>query len=1231
MELVDFFPKYPSINQSKYPNLNPYPDFYDSLYRKREFYENRLEQSEKFPQEKGTLMKYQRTIARYLSSHTPYDRLLVVHAMGTGKTCSTIGAIEQLISEGSPYVEAIILAKGDQLLDNFSKELVYKCTDGKYIPEKYDTELQLKHRLNKKIRFYQFDTFVKFAKQIKNLSDEILIQNYSNRIFVIDEVHNLRIQSVDDEDNTATDKLTLKESIETYNQYHRLLHLVQNCKILFLSGTPMKDGPEEIAAILNLLLPLDKQLPIENEFLEKYMMKRNDSYVFHPDKIDDFKSKTKGLISFLREEYSSIPKKFIGIENFQNLEHFTVEPCEMSSFQTDVYLKVFASDNGYYPNAREANLFVFPDGSFGRKGFGKYVSLESRATLKSKNIVKTYSLNSEFKKALLGKTHEETLKNIEKHSTVYAKVIRKILETKGNCFVYSSIVQGSGAILFSLLLELFDFTKSNGNDTSQKSRYSIITQVTTSSNETRSIIDKFNSKENIHGEIIKVIIGSRTISEGISLHNVVFEAILTPHWNYSEIAQAIARGIRLNSHANLIKNGEKPTVQVMQTVAIPKASLDSIDLRMYQISVGKDIGIKNVMRVLLESAFDCSLNYLRNLNKSSGDYTRECDYMKCNFTCDGMDMNVVRAGLNEDEIDNSTYQLYYIDPNLSKIRQKIINLYRGNKLITLDTIFEILRLEHSEEEITNAFFSIKEGFADESFDYRYLFTNTPVRKIRAKIEEMFQKEFLLEFDRIAEKLSEFSRFEILTALYKIITENIVITNRYGFNSYLKEDNNVYFVVNDPNSNVNFYSEYYSEKISILDSVSFNSIIHEINSLSLPKSIEKLCSLTEEQQIVTLLKSLPSSVHQLLAEYSFLAEQRQIKQSVALRQTILKYFKNYINTVNEIPIINIERAKCFENGKWKECDVEEVQKLERTKRQETEVLKQNKYGIIGTYNPENSNFCIIDVSKEKDKMKGKDDNRLVLSGKVCSAGGWKWFQLLDIVASRLKINPPEGAISKPRDEMITAIRANPKLAEYTTEALTKMSESHLGRIYYWSSSAKHISGIIPLCQVIKRYLELKGLLQIDNKCGVQGKRKATSDEASSTGTKATSLLTIREFICDKTFIEHYGSELRSQFDACFEKLSLKPDNSKWYIVFSKKKLVASANVVDSKLVRLCVSKNYRRQEIHKNATRLIFDTLKEGTTLQIPTSSKEYNKLLRMYRGYGLTEKMIGANVAQLGY
>ena len=100
MDVIDFLPIYPNINNSEYDSLNAYDSkFNTNIYKKKEFYDNKLEFAEKLPREVGVLTKHQETISRYMSSKTPYTGVLLVHEMGTGKTCAAIGAIEQIRRE----------------------------------------------------------------------------------------------------------------------------------------------------------------------------------------------------------------------------------------------------------------------------------------------------------------------------------------------------------------------------------------------------------------------------------------------------------------------------------------------------------------------------------------------------------------------------------------------------------------------------------------------------------------------------------------------------------------------------------------------------------------------------------------------------------------------------------------------------------------------------------------------------------------------------------------------------------------------------------------------------------------------------------------------------------------------------------------------------------------------------------------------------------------------------
>ena len=652
-DISNFIPKYPSISNTyldAYPNQN----FNESIYYKKEFYDERLDKYESKPSQKGQLMKHQKIISRFLSSHTTYDALLLFHSMGTGKGCSAIGTMEKIKKENSSISRAIVLARGNNILNNIINELVFTCTDGAYIPENFNklSKETQKSRINKILKdFYSFETFYRFANDIKNYSDDYIIKNFSNTIVVIDEVHNLRL------------KPKKKKEKDVYYQIHRFLHLIRNKKVLLLTGTPMKDKPEEIANVLNLILPIDRQLPIESEFIKKYLLENNEIYKVNPDQVDNLKTYFKGIVSYLKPMKSEVKINYIG-EQVNNLKMFRIFPDQMKDIQNNVYLEKFRNESGknfegyeseeddedeeeiyksgWFSQSRQASLFVFPDGSIGKIGFHKYISekkkIKSGLNMK-KSISYTYKLNTNLYSLLKGNTVEQTIQNISKYSSKYATLIRQILNSQNKSnFIYCSFVKGSGIILLSLLLELCGFSKATGNETTKKNRYALLSSVEGSKID--KIISRFNQKDNLYGDYIKVIIGSRVIGEGLSFFNIQQVHVLTPHWNFSETEQAITRAIRSFSHQELLKKNKNINIDIYLHTSIPSSNKEllfdsSIDLKMYLKSEKKDMSIKNIERLIKESSIDCALNYNRNKQYNT-DFSRDSEYLPCNYKCDGI-------------------------------------------------------------------------------------------------------------------------------------------------------------------------------------------------------------------------------------------------------------------------------------------------------------------------------------------------------------------------------------------------------------------------------------------------------------------------------------------------------------------------------------------------------------------------------------------------------------------
>ena len=1009
-DITEFLPIYPEINE---------PDFSFNIYRKKEFYNERLSKTEPVPKVAGQQLKNQKIMARYISSRTPYDSILVVNEMGTGKTCLTTGIIEQIKQENSGFKKALILARGDAIINNFKNEIVFRCTTGQYIPANYEslTALERTHRINRALdQFYEFKTFVTFAKFVEKSNRQSLKDSYDNSIIVIDEVHNLRLQEKE-------------EGVNVYKNIWNFLHIVKNCKIVLLSGTPMKDSPEEISSIMNLILPPEQNLPTGQEFINTFMNTNETGRMqMKKEMIPVLKQAFKGKLSYLLAMKSEVPMIYQGTtltHMDDTLQEFKVEPDMMSPFQAEVYTKAYNDDinsekKGIYSNSRQATLFVFPDKSYGEKGFNKYI--DKRTNPKTKKI--NFNLNINMKKLFSG-DNENKLRTLSRFSSKYTISIANILEARNqnkSVFVYCEFVQGSGAILFASLLEQFGFTQATGNEglNSFGPRYAIITNLTSTATKTKKLIDRFNQPDNATGQVINVIIGSKVISEGFSLQNVQVVEVLTPHWNYSEIAQAISRGYRLGSHKALIERGIEPSFDIFQRVSITE-NTPSIDLIMYRISEIKDINIKQIERVIKESAVDCPLNYQRNLNLNpNANGTRDCEYMNCDYKCD-----LEPQDLTEDQVDNSTFQIYYSQTD--NIIQKIKSIFRLN--------------------------------------------------------------FILSFEFLSnhEELIEYTDFELVSTLNMMIQNNIEIINKYGISSYLRESNSMYFLVDNITITGDVSLAYYTENPILREELTQEQIMEPIYISLIPNVIGSLFKAETDEDLPYYFNKLSPEVTEMIIENAIISDLQNIDKNRLQRGLILKYFENFFRQFDGTWVCwylldKDDRVRYLRDGEWLDGEDDIRAMVMEHKKSLQNQLDNNEYGFYGQVNRGMNKFCIRDVrTKVEKKHKQK-------SGRVCKT--IKRIELVNLASKILKIdgdderlnNEPNKAklwaqIQSKKDYLKKAIDSGD--IELTADSPIE----EIRRFIYWGSK-----NVAELCELIQNWFDRQGLLVEDPGCGKQGRTK-----------------------------------------------------------------------------------------------------------------------------------------------
>ena len=643
--LTDFIPSYPDYVKNPNPLFNVYEEeMYQVLQRKQEFKELVLD---KIDLPIPGLMKHQKFVERFLSEHTPYTGLLVWHEVGTGKSITSIAVAESLKSS---FKRALVLVKGQTVAQNFREQIQLIAPE--YTKDEDERPLTMK-QINKKIAVsYSIQTFRKFCNmigpQLYSRNPEVLKrikEEYSNRVIIIDEVHNLRSEA----EGVAPER---PDKFELYQTFHTLLHLVTNCKIILLTATPMKNEPREFADIMNLILPITSQF-ISSTFEDDYF----ENKMFRPDKRDELMSRIKGYISYLRQTHDdSILRVENAGEKVPGIEGFNIVPLFMEEAQSRAYKKAWdidlqqssdsgervrVIDSGIYEKSRQAILCTFPPTKVGVQ-YGKIGSQEIDDEKIFNEIARSIV---EERESRADRTKERKLERLKKYSVKYHYIVSKALEQRSRKqFIYCRFIEGSGLFLLRSILTQFEYEnfpiylskyESPFGNIPKKNRYALIT-----SNTPQAVVGlllyAFNHYENRHGEYIQLLLGSSTMGESRSLKCVRDIMILTPHWHYTDTEQAIGRVVRYKSHVDL--NPYERTVTIHRLMALPQAetlfsdTTESIDRHMYQVSYQKDLHIKQMEDIAREIAVDCTNNKARNKREGYDDQ-RECFYKKCEYQC----------------------------------------------------------------------------------------------------------------------------------------------------------------------------------------------------------------------------------------------------------------------------------------------------------------------------------------------------------------------------------------------------------------------------------------------------------------------------------------------------------------------------------------------------------------------------------------------------------------------
>ena len=685
------------INSSyySYPDYND-PSFNTELTKKAEFFHCKglldlIELEEKCYPTNFELGNHQKFLKNFMNKNTPYRGILIFHGVGVGKTCTATTISTSFIDLYKKEDKKIICLVSKNIQPNWMNT-IYDPTKGDNqcngesfqsiihnIDMKANTSAKVKKLIKEYYEFYGYQQFSnkvkkliemssgKNTKNIEEIEKSVIRKYFSNRLLIIDEVHNLRDDNLD------------KSSRDTVKFLDKVIRYSDNLRIVLLSATPMFNKATEIQWLVNLLLKNDKR-----PTLAKYDIFDSDERLT-PSGIELLKKKTRGYVSYVRGENPiTFPIRLYPDDNgdqmcingginkigkpypVKNLKGGMYSPSksyqfkfvkmyynQMESHQSTIYQKFIDSLQSETLQITDMRIgvqmsnIVYPtiDVLLGRtsitdKNYKKMYG--GSGLLNSENGIMKSSKSNMFRYSnAYRKSFPKPIFDIENIGVISTK-IKNLLgglqnsKSKGIIFIYTEFIP-SGIFPLSFALEHMGFEKYSGNlldypewkkdeentkrepidyewnpisskkkGTFKRAKYIVLSGNKGLSPNNDEEIKELTSERNKEGENIKIVIGNIVASEGLDLKNIREIHILDPWYHLSRIEQIIGRGIRFCSHTKLEKTERNVTVYLH--VAGTSLDTESIDTYTYRKAEKKASLIGEVEHILKENAIDCYLN-----------------------------------------------------------------------------------------------------------------------------------------------------------------------------------------------------------------------------------------------------------------------------------------------------------------------------------------------------------------------------------------------------------------------------------------------------------------------------------------------------------------------------------------------------------------------------------------------------------------------------------------------
>ena len=561
----------------------------------------------------------------------------------------------------------------------------------------------------------------------------------------------------------------VSESGIFYNKLFTAIHHYMNkdARLVLMSATPVYDNPYELALTMNLLR-LRLPFPVtKNKFYSFFLGKYRQIKYNEDDQ--EYKNeecvRVKEQNNFLTMDSCVINKDLLramcsgyvsyfkgGNPNAYPYKRIIVMEHKMPSTQKGEYIKALASDvakdKSMYKNLLNPDEYIIrtvitdiddAKTNDSDKVSGIYVRSQQLSNIalpvdtgelienmhSKKTQLEIKNGLTKFRDELMSlknRTPEVVLNYIryKGYSEKFVKIIELSLKSNRPVFIFSNWLQ-FGVESLSIILDAcglikYPYTKMTGKSDakeSEKIKYFIWNSETSVDKDLTNRVRKlYNSYENRNGSKLKIILGTRSIMEGVSFKNVGQVHITDPWWNEARIEQILARAVRFCSHSDLPLEEQYTDIYRHYSV-LPMKPDPNVQEMLIETTASKSF--KNLDTLSVEQKMVKSAIKKSQINNEFEEILKQVAY-DCEINEKG---NIIRLEENIMPLNNGNYQIYFKNVSLQ------IN-YLCNKIPN----------EVSYDDILNRKYSYPNLIVDENIE----FTECEIGKENKLIEILAEQE-----------------------------------------------------------------------------------------------------------------------------------------------------------------------------------------------------------------------------------------------------------------------------------------------------------------------------------------------------------------------------------------------------------------------------------------------------------------------------------------------------------